>query len=172
MKLLLRKRLQSILIKKYHNLNIPSINLDVAKLKQLIKTKANISKSSSSKYFDYIFYGIIGLTGGIILATATIISNTEFPLLSLFPSSFFSSASLLPYSSCSVTNENDHASINNGINSIPFTRNFVADAADIASPAVVNIMTQFEGFLVVGASAGSGFIISKDGKQQTILLFP
>ena len=39
-------------------------------------------------------------------------------------------------------------------------RNFIADAADIASPAVVNIITAVDWR---GASSGSGFILSRDG---------
>ena len=45
----------------------------------------------------------------------------------------------------------------------PITRNFVADAAEVVAPAVVNIMTSVESFMVSGASSGSGFIISTDG---------
>lgn len=45
----------------------------------------------------------------------------------------------------------------------PITRNFVADAAEVVAPAVVNIMTSVETFMVSGASSGSGFIISTDG---------
>jgi S1-C subfamily serine protease len=45
------------------------------------------------------------------------------------------------------------------------TRNFVADAAAIAAPSVVNISSTTNGVggLVQYGSAGSGFIISKDG---------
>ena len=43
-------------------------------------------------------------------------------------------------------------------------RNFVADAADIVSPAVVNILCAVDSPISPGAaSSGSGFIISKDG---------
>ena len=43
-------------------------------------------------------------------------------------------------------------------------RNFVADAADIVSPAVVNILCAIDSPISPGAaSSGSGFIISKDG---------
>ena len=64
---------------------------------------------------------------------------------------------------------------NNSLNNSPFysycaaseseyiTRNFVADAVEIASPAVVNIITSVEMYMMSAASAGSGFIISKDG---------
>lgn len=45
----------------------------------------------------------------------------------------------------------------------PITRNFVADAAEVVAPAVVNIMTSVETYMVSGASSGSGFIISTDG---------
>ena len=44
------------------------------------------------------------------------------------------------------------------------SRNFVAEAADVVSPSVVNIVCSVgDGFLGGGASSGSGFIISKDG---------
>lgn len=43
------------------------------------------------------------------------------------------------------------------------SRNFVADAADIVAPAVVNIVTLVDSYIASGASSGSGFIISKDG---------
>jgi S1-C subfamily serine protease len=42
------------------------------------------------------------------------------------------------------------------------TRNFIADAAAVILPSVVNIVSQQGGFLPM-ASAGSGFIISKVG---------
>ena len=46
-------------------------------------------------------------------------------------------------------------------------RNFVADAADVASPAVVNIVCEVDRGWVQGASSGSGFIYSKDGYVVT-----
>jgi HtrA serine peptidase 2 len=42
-------------------------------------------------------------------------------------------------------------------------RNFVAEAADIVAPAVVNIICDVNSFIGHGASSGSGFIYSKDG---------
>lgn len=42
-------------------------------------------------------------------------------------------------------------------------RNFVAEAADIVSPSVVNIICEVNTGWVQGASSGSGFIYSKDG---------
>ena len=39
------------------------------------------------------------------------------------------------------------------------SRNFIADAAEVASPAVVNIITNTG----LGQSSGSGFIVSKRG---------
>ena len=40
-------------------------------------------------------------------------------------------------------------------------RNFVSDAAEIASPSVVNILCPVQGMMISGVSTGSGFIISK-----------
>jgi hypothetical protein len=40
-------------------------------------------------------------------------------------------------------------------------RNFVSDAAEKASPSVVNILCPVQGVMVSGVSTGSGFIISK-----------
>ena len=42
-------------------------------------------------------------------------------------------------------------------------RNFVAEAADIVSPSVVNIICEVNTGWIQGASSGSGFIYSKDG---------
>jgi S1-C subfamily serine protease len=42
-------------------------------------------------------------------------------------------------------------------------RNFVAEAADIVSPSVVNILCETKGNFVKRVSSGSGFIYSKDG---------
>ena len=66
---------------------------------------------------------------------------------------------------------NNHNKLNNSFlyshcaanDSEYITRNFVADAVEIASPAVVNIITSVEMYMMSAASAGSGFIISKDG---------
>ncbi len=43
------------------------------------------------------------------------------------------------------------------------TRNFVADVVSEVSPAVVNIRSTVDSFYGTASSAGSGFIISKDG---------
>ena len=45
----------------------------------------------------------------------------------------------------------------------PLRRNFVAEAADIVSPSVVNIICEVNTGWIQGASSGSGFIYSKDG---------
>ena len=45
----------------------------------------------------------------------------------------------------------------------PLSANFVADAIEMVSPAVVNIMSYVDGFLVSGISSGSGFFITEDG---------
>ena len=162
------QKFRSVVIRNYNNFGFRSAYLDIIKLKKIIQDNAkNTSKFTPFflKYMRYVAFSIIGLASGITLATVIILSNVEYPLSSVFPSS----ASFLTSSYCaSIANESNHANTNNGVNGIPFTRNFVADAADVVSPAVVNIMTQIEGFMVVGASAGSGFIISKDGIQQTI----
>lgn len=51
---------------------------------------------------------------------------------------------------------------------LPLTRNFVADVVEVCSPAVVNIVSVGNGsFGGMVASAGSGFIISKDGYVVT-----
>ena len=39
--------------------------------------------------------------------------------------------------------------------------NFIANAAELASPSVVNILCPVYGMMVYGMSSGSGFIISK-----------
>jgi hypothetical protein len=62
------------------------------------------------------------------------------------------------YINCDVPQTNKESNVSSYI-----SRNFVADAADRVSPAVVNIMTSIETFYASGASSGSGFIISKDG---------
>jgi HtrA serine peptidase 2 len=49
----------------------------------------------------------------------------------------------------------------------PLSGNFVADAVDVAAPAVVNIMTCKNGYLWSDIHAGSGFIISEDGLVVT-----
>lgn len=49
----------------------------------------------------------------------------------------------------------------------PLNSTFVADAVEIAAPAVVNIMSYVDGFLVGGISSGSGFIITDDGLVVT-----
>lgn len=49
----------------------------------------------------------------------------------------------------------------------PLSGNFVADAVEIVSPAVVNIMVYVDGYLMSGISSGSGFIISDDGLVVT-----
>lgn len=84
---------------------------------------------------------------------------------------FISSVLLLS----SVTLYSYYNNNKNSLNNSPFysycaaseseyiTRNFVADAVEIASPAVVNIITSVEMYMMSAASAGSGFIISKDG---------
>lgn len=46
---------------------------------------------------------------------------------------------------------------------IPLSSSFVADAVEIAAPAVVNIMSYVDGYIVGGISSGSGFIITDDG---------
>lgn len=43
------------------------------------------------------------------------------------------------------------------------SKNFVADAAEIASPSVVNIVSHIKGGFFHGQSSGSGFIINRDG---------
>ena len=68
----------------------------------------------------------------------------------------FTSVSLAAIASCSERDENGFNARNG-----PFlSRNFVADAASIASPSVVNIICPMGGILGEVA-AGSGFIISK-----------
>ena len=100
---------------------------------------------------------------GLFSAAAT--TMTIIVILNSSPSLYISSdCNLISTTFCDSTSVNDnHGYI------VPFSRNFVADAAEISSPAVVNVMTQIEGFMMVGASAGSGFIISKDGRGEVIL---
>lgn len=61
----------------------------------------------------------------------------------------------------------DNKTSDNSYNDRSLHRNFIADAAEIVSPAVVNILCAVDSnnniFGVTGASSGSGFIISKDG---------
>lgn len=66
----------------------------------------------------------------------------------------------VPVSTC------ERAHDDNAINTtgrIPLTRNFVAAAVEKVAPSVVNILCLVETPLAVGASSGSGFIISDDG---------
>ncbi len=67
------------------------------------------------------------------------------------------SASILSSSSSSFT-----AHCDNNAHAFPLSRNFVADVVEVVSPAVVNIMCS-AGYHGMGASSGSGFIISSDG---------
>lgn len=46
---------------------------------------------------------------------------------------------------------------------VTLNRNFIADAAEVVAPAVVNIICNVTNILTQGMSSGSGFIISKDG---------
>lgn len=59
--------------------------------------------------------------------------------------------------------ENHESRHNQQRDAVIFSRNFVADAVECVSPAVVNIVCVNEGLFTGSASAGSGFIISNDG---------
>jgi HtrA serine peptidase 2 len=65
------------------------------------------------------------------------------------------------YTSC----ENSTRSSNSSSSSKAFSRSFVADAAEIAAPSVVNLSVKVGGMRgnIVGESTGSGFIFSEDG---------
>ena len=65
--------------------------------------------------------------------------------------------------SCDSNENSSSRSLSTNDSTSYLRRNFVAEAADIISPAVVNIVCDVNNFLVHGASSGSGFIYSKEG---------
>lgn len=116
----------------------------------------NSNSNTKSKQCPYYALKLVFATIAATSVAIVVISN-----ITSTSSSYISADFNLIHktASCDINDDN-----NNHGHVVPFTRNFVADAAQISSPAVVNIMTQIEGFMMVGASAGSGFIISKDGR--------
>ena len=62
------------------------------------------------------------------------------------------------YNNNSNNNNNYNQTLNKTLN-----RNFIADAADLVSPSVVNISYIIDGSIITTSGSGSGFIISKDG---------
>lgn len=98
-------------------------------------------------------------------ASSIVHKETNVNMSVIVLSSIAALSTALSFANCDLGEDDEDRERNRLTNSkLPLSRNFVADVVEVCSPAVVNIVTVGNaGFGGIMASAGSGFIISKDG---------